>query len=293
MLKEDEANASNDKIVNQQIVDLYAENPLPMGIELNSVSKIDLHTDDVGSALQFIEFCVVFHKAGVILCVTKGQEEYVLQDLLQGRTGCRAKYYATAQFHILLLSILHKKNEKSMNWFVINWQVSFSFNRIKVLSPSNGKSSWFHALKKYFSESQSTLNVQCLDSLEKASNYENLKAYEKLSLLNILCDEVLATENVRTWMEDQNTKLAEKVKEAKHKVSAARDMEKSLKQKIRDDLAKAIIAKHDKPLSISEDEAIVSQIKHETEEACAKLLESHGMLLENIIPHVTCDCSNI
>lgn len=66
--------------------------------------------------------------------------------------------------------------------------------RCKKLSASNGKNSWFHALKKYFSESQSVLKAQCLDSLEKASDYETLKASEKLSLLNIVCDEVLATE---------------------------------------------------------------------------------------------------
>ncbi|KAL8549761.1 hypothetical protein ACS0TY_008559 [Phlomoides rotata] len=263
VIKKDEANASNDKIVNHQIADLYAEISLPMGTELNSVSKIDLHTDDVGSALQLLEFCAVFHK---ILGVKKGQGEYVLQDLMQGRTGRRAKYSATAQFHILLLSILQKEQRAEP----------------EVLSPSNVKSSWFHALKKYFSESQSALKVQCLNSFEKASDYETLKASEKLGLLNVLCDEVLATEKVRTWMEDQNTKLAEKVKEAKLKVSAARDTEKSLKQKMRDDLAKAIIAKHGKPLSISEHEAIVSQIKHETEEAHVKLLESQGMLLENV-----------
>ncbi|KAL8503244.1 hypothetical protein ACS0TY_022110 [Phlomoides rotata] len=56
---------------------------------------------------------------------------------------------------------------------------------------------------------------------------------------------------------------------------------KSLKQKMRDDLANAIIAKHGEPLSFSEHEAIVSQIKHETEEALAKLLKSKAMVLEN------------
>ncbi|KAL8462865.1 hypothetical protein ACS0TY_033752 [Phlomoides rotata] len=227
MIKEDEANASTGEIVNQQIADLYAQIPLPMGTELNSVSKIDLHTVDVGRALQFLEFCAIFHKA-------------------------------------------NSRSEKGTGGICSSRLTA----RLEVLSPSNGKSSWIHALEKYFSESQSALKVQYLDSLEEASDYETLKASEKLGLLNVLCDEVLATEKVRTWMEGQHIKLSEKVKEAKKK-------KKSLKQKMRDDLANAIIAKHGEPLSFSEHEAIVSQIKHETEEALAKLLKSKSMVLEN------------
>lgn len=57
--------------------------------------------------------------------------------------------------------------------------------------------------------------------------------------------------------------------------------EKILKQKMKDDIAKAIIAKHGAPLTISEHEAIVSLIKQETAEAHAKVLESKGILLES------------
>ncbi|KAL8549767.1 hypothetical protein ACS0TY_008562 [Phlomoides rotata] len=242
MIKEDEANASTDEIVNQQIADLYAEIPLPMGTELKSVSKIDLHTDDVGSALQFFEFCAVFHKANSRS--EKGTGGICSSRLTARANWSRAKYSATAQFHILLLSILQKEQRAEP----------------EVLSPSNGKSSWFHALKKYFSESQSALKVQYLDSLEEASDYETLKASEKLGLINVLCDEL---------------------RKLKKKGSAAKKTKKSLKQKMRDDLANAIITKHGEPLSFSEHEAIVSQIKHETEEAHAKLLESKAMVLEN------------
>ncbi|KAL8531971.1 hypothetical protein ACS0TY_008542 [Phlomoides rotata] len=226
MIKEDEANASTDEIVNQQIADLYAEIPLPMGTELNSVSKIDLHTDDVGNSRS-----------------EKGTGGTCSSRLTARANWSRAKYSATAQFHILLLSILQKEQRAEP----------------EVLSPSMEKTH------------------------EEASDYETLKASEKLGLINVLCDEVLATEKVRTWMEGQNIKLAKKVKEAKKKKgSAAKKTKKSLKQKMRDDLANAIIVtKHGEPLSFSEHEAIVSQIKHETEEAHAKLLESKAMVLEN------------
>ncbi|KAI3451749.1 hypothetical protein Pfo_008414 [Paulownia fortunei] len=239
-----------------------ADIPLPVGTELTSVAGIDVRAEDVGNALQFLEFCSVF---GKILEVRKGQPEYVLQDLLHGRTARRGKFSLTVQFHIHLLSIIQTEQGEEC----------------ATLSPSYGKNSWFHTLKKCLSESQSILAAQGVDSLEKAADYETLDASEKLRVLNLLCDEVLGTEKVRNWMEDQNTKLAQKVKEAKLKVLAAKDKEKSLKQKMKDDIAKAIIARDGAPLSISEQEAIVSHIKSDVANAHAKLLESKGMLLKS------------
>ncbi|KAL3637817.1 hypothetical protein CASFOL_018265 [Castilleja foliolosa] len=245
-----------------QIPDSHVKILLPTGIEMDSVAGIDVSTKDVGNVLQFLEFCAVF---GKILEVKKGQPEQVLRDILHGRIGRRGKFSLTVQFHINLLSILlSEQGEEYAN-----------------LSPAHGKGSWFSALKKCLSESQSVLKAQGLDSLVKAADYETLEASEKLRLLNILCDEVLETEKVRNWMDDQNVKHAEKVKEDRHKVTAAKDQEKSLKQKMKDDIAKAIIAKHGAPLSISEHEAIVSNIKRKASQAHAKVLESKGILLKN------------
>ncbi|KAL2247037.1 UNVERIFIED_CONTAM: hypothetical protein Sindi_2556000 [Sesamum indicum] len=292
--KEDNGNnTANDKIVlEQQDADFHAEVPLPVGTELNSVAGIDVHTEDVGNALQFLEFCAVFGKASdfiykvtpddhilqlswdciriillsdEILEVKKGQPECILRDLLHGRNGRRGKLSVTVQFHIYLLSILQTEQGEEC----------------ATLSPSNGKNSWFHTLKKCLTESRSALKAQGLDSLEKAADYETLEASEKLRLLNLLCDEVLGTEKVRNWMDDQNTKLAEMVKEAKQKVLSAKDKEKSLKKKMKDDIAKAIMARHGAPLTISEHEAIVACIKRETAQAHARMLESKGMLLKN------------
>lgn len=54
-----------------------------------------------------------------------------------------------------------------------------------------------------------------------------------------------------------------------------------MKQKMKDDIATAIIAKHGAPLTIAEHEAIVSCIKQKTAEAHAKVLESKGAFLES------------
>ncbi|GER56668.1 zinc-finger domain of monoamine-oxidase Arepressor R [Striga asiatica] len=203
--------------------------------------------------------------AGIdILDVKKGQPEHVLKDLLHGR-GRRGKFSLTVQFLINLLSIVLSDRKE---------------NHVK-LNPSYGKGSWFDALKKCLSESKSVLRVLGLDSFDKAADYEALEASDKLKLLNILCDEVLETEKLRVWMEIQRKNHNEKVREAKQKVAAAKDEEKNLKQKMQNDIAQAIIAKHGANLSISEHEAIVSDIKQETAKAHAKVLESMGMLLKN------------
>ncbi|KAL3640445.1 hypothetical protein CASFOL_015413 [Castilleja foliolosa] len=254
--------ANDASIRKHQTVDSHIEIPLPTGIEMDSVAGIDVSTKDVGNVLQFLEFCAVF---GKILEVKKGQPEHVIQDLLHGRTGRRGKFSLTVQFHINLLSVLlSEQGEEYAN-----------------LSPAQGKDSWFRVLKEFLSESQNVLKAQGLDSLDKATDYETLEASQKLRLLNILCDEVLETEKLRNWMDDQNVKHAEKVKEDKQKVTAAKDQEKSLKQKMKDDFAKAIVTKHGAPLSISEHDVIVSDIKRKTAQAHAKVLESKGILLKN------------
>lgn len=50
-----------------------------------------------------------------------------------------------------------------------------------------------------------------------------------------------------------------------------------MKQKIQDEIAKAIIQKNGELLSISEHDAVISQIKREAAEAHTELLESIGL----------------
>ncbi|KAL1566581.1 hypothetical protein AAHA92_02176 [Salvia divinorum] len=258
----DEIESANTLVVlKQHNSNIFPDIPMPLGTELNNVAGFDVSTEDVGNALQFLEFCAAF---GKILEVKKGQPEHVLQDMFQGRAGRRGKFSVTVQFHILLLSILQTEQGEECG----------------ELSPLVGKNSWFSALKNCFSESQSLVKAQGLDCLERASDYESLEPSEKLRLLNSLCDEILETEKVRSWIDEQNAEFAEKVKEARQEVFAAKQKEKTLKQKMKDDIAEVIIAKHGAPLSISEHEAIVSNIKREAAEAHAKVLESQGILLE-------------
>lgn len=60
--------------------------------------------------------------------------------------------------------------------------------------------------------------------------------------------------------------------------------EKLLKRKLQDEVAKLIIAKNGAPLSISEHEALVSQIKTEAAQAHAQLLEAEGIMPKSMFP---------
>lgn len=60
--------------------------------------------------------------------------------------------------------------------------------------------------------------------------------------------------------------------------------EKLLKRKLQDEVAKLIIAKNGAPLSISEHEALVSQIKTEAAQAHAQLLEVEGIMPKSMFP---------
>ncbi|KAJ9562002.1 hypothetical protein OSB04_007162 [Centaurea solstitialis] len=235
---------------------------LPTGSELVTIAGVDLPKEDAGNALQFLEFCATF---GKILDVRKGQAEAVLRDLIKGRSTRRGKYSLVIQFHIQLLSVIQAETESGSE------SESESESKSPTLDPTHGNDSWLKALKSCIPKSEHLL--EHVDSIDKkASGYDDLDSSIKLRLLTLLCDEVLGTEKLRNWINDEVVKFAEKKKEAREKLAAARDKEKVLKQKMQDDVAKAILARDGVPLTMSEHDAIVSEIKNKTAEAHAEMI---------------------
>ncbi|KAE9467794.1 hypothetical protein C3L33_00341, partial [Rhododendron williamsianum] len=257
-----------------QSKDIDADIPLPQGTELTTVAGIELPPEDVGHALQFLEFCAAFKEANhvlitlnssqaEILALKEGEPAYVLKDLIRGGRGRRGKHSPAVHFHIQLLSL-------------IQMDLGEDFTE---LSPTNGKNSWLHALKNCASRSECVQKILKLERFgQEANDYVSLDSSERLRLLTFLCDEVLCTAQMRSWIDEQNLKVLQKVKETKERVHAVKQKDKELKQKMMDEIAKAIIAKNGAPLSISEYEAVVSQIKTEAAQAHAQLLESHDMV---------------
>nr|XP_043617880.1 uncharacterized protein LOC122589631 [Erigeron canadensis] len=250
----------HSKVKQNAISSFEAVIPLPTGSELVTIAGVDLPKEDAGNALQLLEFCSTF---GKILDVKKGQAEAVLRDLINGRSTRRGKFTSVIQFHIQLLSVIQEESE------------SESESESSSSDLTLGNDSWWKALKSCISKSQ-LKHMDCIET--EAGEYDSLDASMKLRLLICLCDEVLGTEKLRTWMDDQNVKFVEKKKEAKDKLCAAKDKEKSLKQKMLDDVAKAVIANEGVPLTTMEYDAIVSKIKNKAAEAHAEMLECKTMV---------------
>ncbi|XP_061364351.1 uncharacterized protein LOC133307807 [Gastrolobium bilobum] len=235
------------------------EIPLPPGTELTDILDIEFPPEDVGNALQFLEFCRVFGKA---LDVKKGEAEAILRELIRKQNLRRGQNNLVIQFQIRVLTlILIDSGEKSPS-----------------LSTSNGKNSWLKALEDLITESDLVLKEFPLDWLKEGiSGYYDLDLSKKLTLLNFLCDEALGTEKLRSYIDDQNLRFAEEMKEAKSKVAAAKEKERGVKKKLQDEVAKAFVS-NGAPLSISEHDALVSKIKSEAAQAHAEVLEAQGTI---------------
>ncbi|GAV75644.1 zf-4CXXC_R1 domain-containing protein [Cephalotus follicularis] len=246
--------------VKPQTLELHAAVQLPMGTLLSSIAGFELRPKDVGDALQFLEFCAAFAE---VLDLKEGQAESVVKELICGRSRRRAQYSSLVQFHIQLLSLIHKDMGEECT----------------SLSPTSGKNSWLQTLKKCISESHHVLEDSPFNCFARGGDgYDNLDTSKKLKLLNFLCDEALCTTGLRKWIDGQKSKFSEREKEAKERVNAAKDKEKQLKQKLQDEVAKAIIVKNDAPLSVAEHEAVISQIKIEASKAHAEMVEATGMV---------------
>ncbi|XP_028795834.1 uncharacterized protein LOC114751324 [Neltuma alba] len=246
--------------VNPQNKEMNKVISLPPGSLLTSILDLELPPEDVGHALQFLEFCTAFEK---ILDMKKGEAEAILEELICIQSAPTRHKTLVVQFYIRLLTLI----------------LSESGDGSPSLKSLSGKHSWWEALRNIISESDVVPKALQLDSLEEGiDGYYNLNLSNKLKLLNFLCDEALDTETIRSFIDEQHSKFAESAKEAKIKVAAAKEKERSLKQKMKDDVARAIIANNGAPLSISEHEGLVREIKSEAARAHAKMLEAKGLI---------------
>ncbi|XP_052205183.1 uncharacterized protein LOC127810008 [Diospyros lotus] len=233
---------------------------LPEGTELITVAGIDLPPRDVGYGLQFLEFCAAFQE---ILVLKEGEPVYLLQELIHGGRGCQGKYSPVVQFHIKLLSLILE---------------DLSGDSSKITS-KHGKDSWLHVLRNCIFRSHFAWEKLKLEGFGwEAEDYSSLDSSKRLRILAFLCDEILCTKKIRNWIDDQNSNFFEKIKAAKERVRAAKHKEEELKQKMQDEVCKAIISHNGAPLSVAENEASVSRFKIEAAQAHAELLELKDMV---------------
>ncbi|KAF8031992.1 hypothetical protein BT93_D1030 [Corymbia citriodora subsp. variegata] len=235
--------------------ELHPDIPPPEGILLTCVAGVELPSEVIGDALQFLEFCAAF---GKVLDIRKGEAESIIRELTCGRRRRHGQASLIVRFHIQLVSLILKDmGDESPS-----------------ITSVDDRNSWLQAVGKYLSDSKCPFKDFPLDYLDKGvDGYDELDLSKKLKLLNFLCDEALSTESLRGWIEEQNLQYIEKGKEARGKLLEVKDKEKLLKRKMRNEVAEAIIAKNGVPLSVSEHDAIVSQVKHEIAQVHAEMLE--------------------
>ncbi|GAB4851963.1 hypothetical protein Ancab_016153, partial [Ancistrocladus abbreviatus] len=75
---------------------------MPHGIEITTVADIEIHPEEVGNSLQFLEFCATF---GEILAIEEGQPESILQDIMRGHSG-EIGNISSVKSHLQLLALL-------------------------------------------------------------------------------------------------------------------------------------------------------------------------------------------
>ncbi|CAK8533268.1 unnamed protein product [Lathyrus sativus] len=236
---------------------LKEEIPLPIGTEITKILDIELAQEDVGNALQFLEFCRVFGKA---LDVNKGKAVAVLRALIRKQNLRRGQNTLVVEFQIKLLTFI----------------VSDSEIESSPLTASSGKNSWLKVLEELINESDFILKEFPLDWLSKGiSGYYNLDLSKKLILLNFICDEALGTMKLRSYIDHENERFAKEKKAAKAKVAEAKGKERSLKQKLQDEMAKAVVP-NVANLSISAHDALLATIKSEAAKAHTELIEAQG-----------------
>ncbi|KAK4279816.1 hypothetical protein QN277_011532 [Acacia crassicarpa] len=259
--KKEETNKQNCKdIANPENEEMNNVISLPLGSVLTGILDLEFPPEDIGHALQFLEFCTAFEK---ILDMKKGEAEAILEELICIKNAPSRFKTLAVQFYNRLLTIILSESEDGPP-------------SLKSLS---GRHSWWEAVRNIISESDIVPKELQPDGLEEGiDGYYNLNLSNKLKLLNFLCDEALDTETVRGFIDEQQSKFTESAKEAKIKVAAAMEKERSLKQKMKDDVAKAIIAKNGAPLTISEHESLVREIKSEAARSHAEMLEAKGLV---------------
>ncbi|KAG9459579.1 hypothetical protein H6P81_004087 [Aristolochia fimbriata] len=209
-------------------------------------------SEDMGPALQLFEFFKAFHE---FFDLQEDHAHYVFREMMDGGLGDGESSSWTINFLLKLFPVLqiHMDQEEVVT-------------------------SWKEILGKCISQSEyATKDFMCYMK-NGHFQFEELGQFQKLRVLNVLCDEALGSEILRSWIDTKTADFTERRKEAKRNVVAAKRKEKSLKQKLKDEIVQVKLSKKGDSLSKLNHENNVSQIKSEAEKAHLEKLEAMGMV---------------
>ncbi|XP_037411445.1 uncharacterized protein LOC119274821 [Triticum dicoccoides] len=214
---------------------------LPRGTPVTNVVGAKLEDDDVGSAIQFYEFCRTFAE---VFQIKKGQPEKVLQVITGGGRKGRVVPSVVADLHISLLSLIQEDRGEN------------------PLDYSKDGDAWITETGKYISEStviSKELPIDCLN--EGVSGYKKLSPSLKLHVLNFLCDETLSTATLRGLIVKQDEGATERKIAAREKIRAAKEKEKELKERLKNEMDKSMFLRKGEEIK-----SLISQIKELNED---------------------------
>ncbi|KAH7858537.1 hypothetical protein Vadar_025094 [Vaccinium darrowii] len=248
--KKELAVSSTRGLKRRNYIDTESYFKLPEGIELTNVANIDLSAEDIGHALQFLEFCDAFAK---VLDIEEGQSEYLLRELACGRGSHQSQDSPIVHFHVKLLSMIQKDAGKEYS-----------------LSKTQSRMPWLQALYRCISESLFRSRELLLDCLNLAAEgYGKSSSSKKLRLLNFLCDEALGTAELRSWIEGQNLEFL-----------AEREKVRNMKMKLHGELARDMLLKNGVPHSVSEHQNLVRKIKTEAAQTFGETFEAKDTVMK-------------
>ncbi|KAM0924155.1 hypothetical protein ACQ4PT_005124 [Festuca glaucescens] len=221
---------------------LKAKVELPRGTPVTNILGTELEANNVGSAIQFLEFCRTF---GEVLQIREGQPEKVLQVITgQGRRKLREGSLVVSDFHISLLSVIQEDRGENPSDY------------------SSDRDAWMDEIGNYISESTLISKEFPLGSLDQGElEYKSLSPSLKLHVLNLLCDETLSTSKLRNWIIEQNENATERKIAAKEKIRAAKEKEKELKEKLKNEMAKSMFLRKGAEIN-----SLIAQIKELNED---------------------------
>ncbi|KAI4346823.1 hypothetical protein L6164_007689 [Bauhinia variegata] len=213
---------------------------------LRNILDFELSAQDVGHALQFLEFCSVFRR---VLDIKEGEPEALLQELaLEQNTH----YEKIIEFH------------KKMLRFMCNDSLYESLR----LHTTEGVNSWLKSMWNSISEPILDSKELQLDVLCKNNNlYQNLEFSKKLRILNFICDECLNKQKIRDNIHEEYMTFNGRGKEAKIELSAVKKM-KHLKHE-------TIVRETNGPASILRNKGVISD-KDRLKQAEADMIVAKG-----------------
>ncbi|KAM7278630.1 hypothetical protein ACFE04_005764 [Oxalis oulophora] len=241
--------------LNVEVINTEPELEMPKGTSIATIAGVELNPEEIGEALQLIEFCAAF---GEVLGLEKGHAESIIQELAHGRRRkCGQDSSVLVQIHIQLLTMIH--NDMGI--------------KSPSLSDGTDKNSWLQALAELASESQ---NFPSNWFDKGTAGYEELNVCEKLKLLNFLCDEALSTSELRLCIAKKHVKFNESEKDVRSKISAAREKVKELEKKLKIELTQALNDQNGASDIADENQTGIDQLKVEVDRARAERLEAEG-----------------